>query len=193
MSQVVSIKVRRKVKPGREAEYESWLHRFAEGAERDFDGFLGVEVMRPGDDGVYRNIFRFDSIEHLERFEQSDFRLSMMREGAPLFEGDSAWERMTGLEFWFDPPPGTQVPKPHPHRMLLVMICVIFALSLTLNLTIAPLMIEWPLHLRLLVIVTTQTSLMSYVIMPRLTPRIAHFIYPSEQGQISTARRAVDR
>lgn len=188
MTNVVSIKVRRKVRPGREAEYESWLHRLVEGTERDFDGFLGVEILRPGADGVYRNIFRFDTIEHLERFEQSEFRQSMMREGAPLFEGDAIWERMTGLEFWFDPPPGTHVPKPHPHRMVLVMICVIFVLSLILNLTIARLMTDWPLALRLLVIVSVQTSLMSYLIMPRLTPRIAHFIYPSKYDHHSTAR-----
>src|SRR6056297_1093449 len=179
MSSVVSVRVNRKVKAGREDEYEAWLHRFVEGTHKQFEGFLGVEILRPSGDGVYRNLFRFDSPEHLDVFENSTFRADMMREGAPLFDGDAAWERMTGLEFWFDPPPGTQVPQPHPHRMLLVLICVIFVLSLTLNLTIGRLIGDWHIAVRLLIIVSIQTTLMTFFIMPLLTPRIARFIYPA--------------
>jgi uncharacterized protein len=188
VSTPVTIQVRRKVKPGREAAYEAWLQRLAEGAQRDFEGYLGADFVRPGPDRVYRNVFRFDTLEHLERFERSEFRLHLMREGAQLFESDAAWERMTGLEFWFDPPAGTQVPKPHPHRMVLVMIIVISVLAVLLGLTLGRWMAaaQWPLLLRTLVTVAVQTSLMSYLIMPRLTPHIAHFIYPSrtEHGAV---------
>jgi len=181
LSNAVTIQVRRQVKPGQEAAYEAWLQRLADGAQRNFEGYLGADFVRPGPDRVYRNVFRFDSLEHLERFERSDFRLQMMQEGAPLFEADALWERMTGLEFWFDPPAGTQVPRPHPHRMVLVMIVVITALALMLSLTLGHWMADagWPLLLRVLITVTVQTCLMSYLIMPRLTPRIARFIYPA--------------
>lgn len=85
---------------------------------------------------------------------------------------------MTGLEFWFDPPPGMIFPQPSPHRMALVLIAVIFSLVLALNLVLGSLMADWPLALRLFLMVTIQVALMTYVIMPRLTPRIARFIYP---------------
>ena len=101
----------------------------------------------------------------------------MLAEGAGLFAADAAWERMTGLEFWFDPPPGTRVPQPSPHRMALVLIAVVFVLVLALNLALGPLIAGWPLALRLLLTVTIQVTLMTYVIMPRLTPVIARFIY----------------
>jgi uncharacterized protein len=181
MSDPVTITVRRKVKPGREADYEGWLKCLTEGAARDFPGYLGAEFHRPGEDGTYRSVFRFDGLTHLEAFERSDFRARMLAEAADMFSADAAWERLTGLEFWFDPPPGTRVPQPDPHRMALVMVAVVFILVLILNLTLGPLMADWPLALRVLVTVCIQVGLMTYVIMPRLTPLIARFIYPKSK------------
>ncbi|MGP1358141.1 antibiotic biosynthesis monooxygenase [Roseicyclus sp.] len=178
MSEPVTVVVRRKVRPGREVEYEAWLARLTEGAARDFEGYLGAEFHRPGAEGVYRSVFRFDSLARLEAFERSGFRARMLAEGAALFEGDAAWERMTGLEFWFDPPPGTRVPQPSPHRMALVLTGVVFALVLALTLALGPFMAGWPLALRLLITVAIQVGLMTYVVMPWLTPRIARFVYP---------------
>lgn len=178
MSEPVTIVVRRKVKPGREADYEAWLTRLTDGAASQFPGYLGAEFHRPGADGAYRSIFRFDGIEHLDAFERSDFRAGMLAEAEPLFAADAAWERLTGLEFWFDPPAGTKVPQPSPHRMALVLIAVVFCLVLILNLVLGSFMTGWPLALRVLATVTIQVGLMTYVIMPRLTPLIARFIYP---------------
>lgn len=178
MTDPVTITVRRKVRPGREAAYEAWLKRLTEAVARDFSGYLGADFHRSGPDGTYRSVFRFDSLAHLEDFERSDFRAAMLAEGADLFAADAAWERMTGLEFWFDPPAGTKVPQPNPHRMALVLIAVVFTLVLALNLTLGPLMTGWPLVLRVLATVCIQVGLMTYVIMPRLTPLIARFIYP---------------
>lgn len=171
--------MRRKVRPGREQDYEAWLERLNHGTAAQFKGYLGVEFHRPPAPGAaYRSVFRFDSLDHLDAFEGSDFRTAMLAEAAPLFASDAAWERMTGLELWFDPPPGTKVPQPSPHRMALVLIAVVFTLVVTLNLTLGPLITGWPLALRVLVTVCIQVGLMTYVIMPRLTPRVARFIYP---------------
>ncbi len=179
MSEPVTILVRRRVKAGREQDYEDWLARLTQGVAEKFEGYLGAEFHRPpAPGGEYRSIFRFDRLDHLEAFERSGFRSTMLAEAAPLFAGDAAWERMTGLEFWFDPPPGTKVPQPSSHRMALVLIAVVFALVLILSLTIGPLMSGWPLPLRVLVMVSIQVVLMTYVIMPRLTPLIARFVYP---------------
>lgn len=181
MTDPVTIIVRRRVKPGQEAAYEAWLTRLTEGAKARFPGYLGAEFHRPapGTDRSYRSIFRFATLAELEEFERSDFRADMLAEAAPMFQADAAWERMSGLEFWFDPPPGTRLPQPSPHRMALVLVGVVFALVLALNLTLGPLMAGWPLPLRVAVTVTIQVGLMTYIIMPRLTPRIARFIYPA--------------
>lgn len=182
MSDPVTVVVRRKVKPGHEKDYEGWLERLSHGVAAQFPGYLGAEFHRPAAaGGEYRSVFRFDSLEHLDAFERSDFRARMLAEAAPLFAADAAWQRMTGLEFWFDPPPGTRVPQPSPHRMALVLVAVVFTLVLILNVTLGPLTAGWPLLLRVLVTVCIQVGLMTYVIMPRLTPRIARFIYPTSR------------
>ena len=182
MSDPVTVVVRRKVRPGQEKAYEAWLERLTRGAAEHFPGYLGAEFHRPAGAGdAYRSVFRFDSLEHLEAFERSGFRASMLAEASPLFAADAAWERLTGLEFWFDPPPGTKVPQPSPHRMALVLVAVVFTLVLILNLVLGPLMAGWPLALRLLVTVCIQVGLMTYVIMPRLTPLIARFIFPKSR------------
>lgn len=179
MTGVQTIQVRRRVRSGQEAAYEAWLTRLTAGVQDGFPGYLGTEVHRPAaPGGEYRSIFRFDSAEHLAAFEASEFRQHMLAEAAPLFAGDAAWEPMTGLEFWFDPPPGTRVPQPSPHRMALVLVAVVFVLVMALNLLLGPLMAGWPLAARVLATVTLQVALMTYVIMPRLTPRLARFIYP---------------
>ncbi|MEZ5756443.1 MAG: antibiotic biosynthesis monooxygenase [Paracoccaceae bacterium] len=182
MSDPVTILVRRRVKPGREKDYELWLERLARDTADRFAGYLGAEFHRPASPGGdYRSIFRFYSLDHLEAFERSDFRAAMLTEAAPLFAAEAAWEQLTGLEFWFDPPPGTRIPQPSPHRMALVLVAVVFTLVLILNLTLGPLMANWPLPLRLLVTVCIQVGLMTYAIMPRLTPRIARFVYPKSK------------
>ncbi len=156
MTDPITIIVRRRVKPGQEAAYEAWLTRLTDGARARFPGYLGAEFHRPapGTDRTYRSVFRFASLAELEEFEGSDFRATMLAEAAPLFEADAAWERMSGLEFCFDPPPGTRVPQPSPHRMALVLAGVVFALVLFLNLILRPLMTGWPLPLRVAVTVT---------------------------------------
>lgn len=179
MSETVTAVVRQYVKPGREAEYEAWLKRMTEGAQANFPGYLGVGFHRPeSPGGQYRQIFRFDSLEQLEEFESSEYRQAMLAEGSEFFAADPSLERMTGLEFWFDPARGTKVPQPSPHRMVLVMIVVVFTMILILSTIIAALTPTWPQPLRLLLTVTIQVCLMTYVVMPRLTPLIARFIYP---------------
>lgn len=179
MSQPVTVVVSRRVKPGREADYEAWLMRLSQGTARSFAGYLGAEFHRPAKQGdAYRSVFRFQDLAGLEAFEASDFRRRMLEEADPLFAGNAGLERLTGLEFWFDPPAGTRVPQPSPHRMALVLVVVIFCLALLSSLLLGPLMDGWPLPLRVLVTVCIQVGLMTYVIMPRLTPAIARFIYP---------------
>lgn len=178
MSEAVTVVARRRVKPGRESAYEDWLNRLTTAAAA-LPGYLGAEFHRPAAPGSdYVSVFRFDSPDHLRSFETSELRRRFLGEVAPLVEADAAWERMTGLELWFDPPKGTVVAQPSPHRMAVVLVAVVFVLVLAINLSAGPFMASWPLPLRLLVTVVLQVCLMTYVIMPRLTRALAPWIYP---------------
>jgi antibiotic biosynthesis monooxygenase (ABM) superfamily enzyme len=102
---------------------------------------------------------------------------------ADFVEADAVWERMTGLEFWFTPPAGTVVPQPARERMALLMIVVVFVLVLgigqAVNEITAALPFALPYPVRLLVTIAIEVLFMTYWLMPRLTRRLARWIYPA--------------
>jgi uncharacterized protein len=178
----VTVVVRRRVRKGKEADYEAWLDRLIKQAS-DLPGYLGTNVYRPSATGPrdYTSVFRFYSVEHLRGFEESDMRLRALAEVIDFVEGDAVWEKLTGLEFWFTPPPGTIVPLPSRARMAMVMILVVYGLVLSIGTLVAIVLSAAPMPVRLLVTITIEVFLMTYVLMPRLTRWLAWWIYPSQK------------
>ena len=176
----VTVVVTRKVKRGKEADYEKWLERLIKEASA-LPGYLGTNIHRPASStpGEYTSIFRFDSVDNLKRFEESDLRRRALAEVGDLVEADAVWRKLTGLEFWFTPPPGTVVPQPSRFRMALVMICVVYGLVFSIGKLVGIVLEAAPLPVRLLVTITIEVFFMTYWLMPRLTRWLARWIYPS--------------
>lgn len=175
----VTVVVTRHVRRGAEGAYEAWLERLIEAASA-MPGYLGAKVQRPhaGAPPVYTSVFRFDSVKSLRAFEASDARRRALVEVSALVEADAVWSRLTGLEAWFTPPPGTVVPQPSRFRMALVMIVVVYGLVLSLGQLIGLVLASAPPPVRLLVTIVIEVFLMTYVLMPRLTRWLARWIYP---------------
>lgn len=175
----VTVVVTRRVRDGCESAYEAWLDRLILEASA-LPGHLGARVIRPSAAAprVYTSVFRFDSVEHLRAFELSELRASALADVAMLVEADAVWSRLTGLELWFTPPPGTSVPQPSRARMVLVMIVVVYGLVLSLGQLVAMVLENVPAPLRLLVTIAIEIVLMTYVLMPRITRWLARWIYP---------------
>ncbi len=182
----VTVIIRRRVKPGAEAAYEAWLQALQADA-RQLPGYLGVTTQRPAPGGPreYVSAVRFDSLANLQAFERSDLRREHLARLGDWVEGDAAWEAMTGLEFWFSPPPGTVVPQPSRPRMALVMVAMVFTLVLVIgsavNAVFARLPFETPYPLRLLVTISIEVVLMTWWLMPLVTRRLARWIYPQRR------------
>ena len=179
----VTVIIRRRVKPGAEAAYEAWLQALQTDA-RQLPGYLGVTTQRPAPGGAreYVSAVRFDSLANLQAFERSDLRREHLARLGDWVEGDAAWQAMTGLEFWFSPPPGTVVPQPSRPRMALVMTAVVFSLVLLIgsavNAAFAQLPFDTPHPIRLLVTIAIEVVLMTWWLMPLLTHKLARWIYP---------------
>lgn len=175
----VTVVVTRRVRPGREADYEAWLGRLVE-ATQGMPGFLGARLIRPrpGEAPTYTSVFRFASVETLQAFEQSELRRQALVEVADLVEADALWSRLTGLELWFSPPPGTIAPQPSRFRMALVMVVVVYGLVVSIGQLVAVLLGDAPAQLRLLLTIVLEVALMTWVIMPRLTRWLARWIHP---------------
>ncbi|MCR8547407.1 antibiotic biosynthesis monooxygenase [Salipiger sp. P9] len=166
----VTVSISRRVLPGREADYEDWVHGIVAAAS-GFPGHLGVNVLRPSGQtgGRWVLIYRFDSWAHCESWEGSEIRARWIDRLEGIVEGPARMRRATGLEAWFELP---EVPaqKPAPQwKMALVLTVVVFVVVYPLQLAVAPLTPGWPHWLRSLLIVVVQVLLLTYVLMPRVT------------------------
>ncbi|QJR36848.1 antibiotic biosynthesis monooxygenase [Gemmatimonas groenlandica] len=178
MNEPVTVVVTRRVKAGRQAEYEAWLTQLLRDVTA-LPGYLGTTVHRPPPGGPreYTSVFRFDSIASLRAFESSDLRRHALQAVSSLVEADAAWRQLSGLEFWFSPPAGTVVPQPSRARMAIVMVVVVYALVLSIGQLVGVALAGAPSAMRLLVTIVIEVALMTWVIMPRLTRVLARWIY----------------
>ena len=111
--------------PEQAQRYEQWLGKIMPVAA-EFPGHLGANVIRPVDgDNLWNIIIRFDTLEHLYNWTQSDTRRGLVEEIAPMLaEGDKT-EIRTEAAFWFTPP-APHVRQPRRWKQFLITLLVIF-------------------------------------------------------------------
>ena len=178
----VTVVVTRKVKHGHESDYEDWLRRLLEEA-KSMKGYLGATIQKPAPGSTeYTSVFRFDTVDNLRKFEESELRSRYLREVVDYVDADAIWKKFTGLEFWFSPPRGAVIPQPSRFRMALVMIAVIFGLVLSIGQLVGIVAAEVPSYIRLFITISIEIFLMTYVLMPRITKLLAKWIYPSSKA-----------
>jgi hypothetical protein len=71
------------------------------------------------------------------------------------------------------------VPQPSRPRMALLMIAVVYLLVLVIGAIVARVADGAPAAVRLLVTIAIEVALLTWVIMPALTRRLARWIYPA--------------
>jgi antibiotic biosynthesis monooxygenase (ABM) superfamily enzyme len=174
----VTVSISRRIKPGREADYEAWVHGIIAAAS-PFPGHQGVNILRPSKqtDGQYVLIYRYDTWAHCDNWEQSDIRAEWIARLDDMVEGEAQTKRVTGLEFWFDMPEIPAAKTPSKHKMALTLIVVVFVLVYLAQLTLGPLLANWPLVARVLLISALQVLLLTYLIMPRITRLLKNWLY----------------
>jgi len=178
----VTATVTRLVKPGHERAYEEFLAGIS-GAARAFAGYLGEEVFRPagGAGGEYRIIYRFDSPAHLRAWLDSGERAAWLARAEPHVAGPMRTEFLTGLESWFTLPAQPGAPPPPPYKMAIVTWAAIFPLITLVVVASAPLIGGLPLVPRLAVTTLVTVSLMTWVVMPRVTWLLRRWLYPGRR------------
>lgn len=167
----------RKVRPGREEAYEAWLAEI-HAETRSFPGYLGAHVVRPapGTEREYTSIWRFDSLAALRAWEDSEARHAWLaRLPAEAVEGDARLERHEGMDLWITP---EAVASPVRWRMAVVVIVVVYSLILLLSPIVDFFAAPLPFHARLLMTVTIEVFLMTYVVMPRVTRLLDKWLFP---------------
>jgi uncharacterized protein len=176
----VTATVTRRVKPGHEDAYEEFLAAIS-GAAKAFPGYLGEEVFRPaaGTGGEYRIVYRFDSPAHLRGWLESRERAAWLERAEPHVAGPMRTQFLTGLESWFTLPTQPGAPAPPPYKMAILTWVTIFPLITLVVVVLAPLIGSLPLVPRLAVTTLVTVSLMTWVVMPRVTRLLRNWLYPA--------------
>jgi len=170
----------RRVKAGREEEFEEWAAGIL-AAANGFRGYLGSEVLRPGDapgDDEYRIVFRFDQASNTRAWEGSEERRRWLKRAKPLIHEEKV-NVLTGLETWFTRPSKPGEPAPPRYKMVAVTWLAVYPLITLILVLFGPLLGVLPMLPRTLVLTAVMVTLMTYVIMPRMTRLFSFWLYPN--------------
>jgi uncharacterized protein len=177
----VTVLYSRRVKPGRQADFQAWAHGIV-AASRQFPGHLGASVLDAPGSREYHILFSFADRKSLRAWLDSAERRRWLAQGADLLEADQGLQQLTGLETWFKLP-GSNVPtmKPPPRwKMWLVSIIAVYPLVLAFQAFAVPRMAGLPFPLRALMFPLVLLTLMTFVVMPVVTRVLRRWLGPRQ-------------
>jgi antibiotic biosynthesis monooxygenase (ABM) superfamily enzyme len=173
----------RRVKRGREREFEEWVSGILAEA-RKAPGYLGSEVLRPSDDpedDEYKIFFRFDHASNLHAWEDSEERRHWLRKSRPLLQEEEKVHVLTGLETWFTLPSKPGEPAPPRYKMVVVTWLGVFPIVTVIFSVFGQWLNTLPTLVRTLVFTAVMVTLMTYVVMPRMTRLFSSWLYPDRE------------
>ena len=183
--QPISVFVSRRVKPGNEAAFEQVISGIIEAASA-FEGYLVAHVFRPSDsaDPEYRLLLQFDCLSSLHLWEQSSIRQQWLERADRLALDPPKIQIITGLETWFTlSTQGAIIPPPR-YKMVILTGLAIFPITTIINLAFGSLLGALHPILRSLLTTILLGTLMTYVVMPRMTYLFERWLYPKPKHRI---------
>jgi antibiotic biosynthesis monooxygenase (ABM) superfamily enzyme len=178
----------RRVRAGKEPDYESHLkvlHHQLQGVT----GYLGTDVVRDAVAHEYVSVVRFDSLANLSAWEASGQRERWQLDLDGIVDGDARVRRCQGLEFWFEGP-SSAVNPPSKHKMALVLVVLVTSMSFAFTPVILHYLAGEPRLLRAFVSALLQVTLLTYVIMPRVTRALAFWLFDEPARPIPSRENA---
>lgn len=169
--------------PGKETVFQAWLQDIIRLQQENFEGFRGVELIRPtnASQEEYLSIFRYDTYENLQLWMESDERLKILERSVDF---DQEPPRLTyhSLEYWFQADNGQQQQQqPSEHKMAVIIFFVIWiqvhfiAINIGKIPDIPPLVAEAGG-------VAIITILTSYIFLPIITKYLLHWwLFPKRK------------
>ncbi len=180
----VTLVISEVVDPGQVPAYEAWTKGINQDA-RQFDGFLGVEVIRPRDHHhpEYVVIVKFETYEHLRHWLISPTYRDWMDRSYGLIAARSQQQLPNGLEMWFTLPrersaaPSSLSAPPY-YKQVVLGVLAVYPLILLANLLLGPLLAGLPSLLGLFISVIFVSALLTYPVMPWLSKGLGFWLYP---------------
>ncbi|WP_315055156.1 antibiotic biosynthesis monooxygenase [Chryseobacterium indoltheticum] len=180
-TQGASVVITHHVLAGKQIEYEKWLDEILP-VSKSAKGFIDWQIIRPIPDltFVYTVIIRFDTIENLRTWMESDTRRKLIDKAHPLFTKKDNYEIKSGLDFLFYGEK-TDTKVPVRWKQYLATWSAIFPLSLLMQLLLLPSLrlMNIPANRYFDTLVSTGclVFLVIYVVMPNYTKLIRKWLY----------------
>jgi uncharacterized protein len=130
----------RRVRPGREAEFEDWAHGVIAAATR-WPGHLGASVLHEPDSPWYHLVYKFTDRDRFRAWVESEERDHWLGQVERLTEDtEHELQETTGLETWFDLPGPAAAPRRPPPRwkMWMVSLAAVYPLVVLFQWVLVP-------------------------------------------------------
>ncbi|MDW8848628.1 antibiotic biosynthesis monooxygenase [Flavobacterium sp. MMLR14_040] len=180
-NQGASVVISHHILDGKEPEYEKWLNEIVP-ITKHSNGFIDLQIVRPIPHltFVYTVIIRFDDIENLKSWMESDNRKLLIEKANPLFRKNDNYQIKSGLDFLFNNEnEGNKVPVRW--KQFLVTWSAIYPLSLVIPLLVIPVLrlLKIPANHYFDALVNSGfiVFLMVFVVMPNYTKLIKKWLY----------------
>lgn len=161
----VTVVVTWHVRPGYEQEFDAWF-RDVSAAALKFPGYLGLNVVHPGDKGTeYVIVFRFDTDEHLKTWMNSDVRREFLTKAEQFREEQPIYHVERGLEYWFET---NDSKAPARWKMAIITVLGVWPVSMLVSNALGPLIGGLPPMLQALAVSVGIVCLLTWVVMPLL-------------------------
>lgn len=172
----VYVAITRRVKAGREAEFQEALRGFFQ-ASLTRDTILGVQMLTPPPGSTTREygILRsFASDADRDSFYSSALFKEWEQTAAALTEGKAEYRQLHGLEGWFR---SGQNPPPR-WKMAIATFLGVFPLAMVLGLTVGRATASWNFVLKNAVFNFFVVGLLTWVVMPIVTRLLQKWLRP---------------
>ena len=163
----IHIAITRRVRPGREAEFQQALREFFQ-TSFAHEGVWGASMLAPlpGSATQEYGILRtFANETERDAFYASPAFAAWDQRARTLTEGEPVYRQMHGLEAWFR---ASSSPPPR-WKMAVVTSVGVYALSLLVTLLLGPWLGRWPLLVRSAASTLLVVAGLTWLIMPLLT------------------------
>lgn len=180
-NQGATVVISHQVKEGKQNEYEDWLDEIGPIC-RSFKGHIDWQIIRPilNLTFIYTVVIRFDTIDNLKNWMDSNERKDLIEKVKPLFVKGDTFHIKSGLDFLFLSEQGNQK-VPVRWKQYLVTWSAIFPLSIIIPLIILPILnvLKFPENrfINSFFISGTVVFIMVYLLMPKYTKLIKNWLY----------------
>lgn len=173
----IHIAITRRVRPGREAEFQQALREFLQ-TSFAHGGVHGASMLvpAPGAPSKEFGILRtFANEQERDAFYNSPMFKAWEERARTLTEGEPEYRQLHGLEAWFRSP----LAPPPRWKMAVATFIGVVPVAMGLSLTLGRVIRTWPFVVGSVVFNAAVVALLTWIIMPLVTRLLRGWLHPS--------------